>query len=751
MNNNDSNTAAAAPGAGSGRTLRECAVLAQEGDEYEFVKCAGGVRLTKYLGSEKEVTVPETWKGQPVVGLKGTFYNSKTVSVVRVSRTVNSVGLFTFTPRSDVYIPSTVRYIEDNAFGALCTVHCAEGSAVHVFIKNRTRSVTAVIDGGMETGETADGPAGEDGDSGITYDIPDFEYKTGPDGGITLVKYTGSGGNVVIPGSFGGHPVTALFSTFVQNAALTSVEIPYGVEEIGAQAFGSCRNLISVSIPGSVRKIGFGAFYRCRNLESVDIPDGVKEIGQDAFYDCRSLKGLRIPGSVESIGVRAFYGCSGIRSLTLPESLKSMGVRAFNYCTELESVYIPAGTADIGELTFIKCGRLQSIDVSPENETFSSAGGVLFDKEQKTLIAFPAGREGEYAVPGFVTSLGEGAFAGCALSSVILPDSVAEISGWAFFLCENLASIAIPASITGIGSQAFMCCRGLESVVIPESVASIGDEAFSGTGLLSFRIPDGVTVIDNRTFKDCTSLACVEIHDGVTSVGRQAFENCASLARVIIPDSVASIGSAAFKGCTGLISVGISRGITEINGSTFEGCCSLGSVEIPDGVTCIGRHAFNKCAGIESVRIPAGVSRIDMGAFAYCRSLLNIEVSPENEHFCSVDGVLFDKEKKKLCLFPAGRDYVYRVPDGTKVIGLCAFTGCDGLFSVVIPDSVESMENYAVCCCDGLAFVIVPASVTSFAQYGLFVKCPGLTVICPKGSPAWEFCEQQNIPHEEGE
>ncbi len=78
-----------------------------------------------------------------------------------------------------------------------------------------------------------------------------------------------------------------------------------------------------------------------------------------------------------------------------------------------------------------------------------------------------------------VTTIGADAFYGTALTSVIIPDSVTSIGGYAFFDCFGLTSVTIPDSVASIGDSAFYNCSSLTSVTIPNSVTSIGQYVFA--------------------------------------------------------------------------------------------------------------------------------------------------------------------------------------------------------------------------------------------------------------------------------
>jgi len=106
-----------------------------------------------------------------------------------------------------------------------------------------------------------------------------------------------------------------------------------------------------------------------------------------------------------------------------------------------------------------------------------------------------------------VVGIGQNAFQSFSYNSVItsvsIPNSVTSIGNGAFFGCASLASVSIPNRVTSIGQNAFSSCTSLASVSIPYSVTSIGNGAFS----------------------DCTSLASVSIPNSGTSIGSGAFTN----------------------------------------------------------------------------------------------------------------------------------------------------------------------------------------------------------------------------------
>ena len=316
----------------------------------------------------------------------------------------------------------------------------------------------------------------------------------------------------------------------------------------------------STIIPNSVTSIGRLAFARC-TLTSITIPNSVTSIGYEAFRGCGALSSVTIPDSVTSIGNGAFAGCNKLTSVTIPDSVTSIGNEAFRGCNKLTSVTIGNSANNIIGADLGASQSLTSINVDVNNPNYCSIDGVLFDKNQTTLIRYSRGKQGAYIIPDSVTSIGERAFYDCdALTSITIPNSVTSIGDYAFSCCRALTSVTIPNSVTSIGDGAFRWCRALTSVTIPNSVTSIGDYAFY----------------------DCDALTSVTIPNSVTIIRDHAFCNCDALTSVTIPNSVRSIGDCAFYLCDALTSVTIEN---------EEGKVAIGVSAFPDKakITYVGK------------------------------------------------------------------------------------------------------------------------------------------------------------------
>ncbi|MCL2168384.1 MAG: leucine-rich repeat domain-containing protein, partial [Lentimicrobiaceae bacterium] len=348
-----------------------------------------------------------------------------------------------------------------------------------------------------------------------------------------------------------------------------------------------------------------------------------------------------------------------------------------------------------------------------------------------------------------------------SITTVVIGNGVTTIGRYAFFSCTALASVVLPNSVTTIGSVAFYGCTALESVVLPNSVTTIENSAFSNcTALESITVESGnpnYSSTDGVLFnKDKTVIVCYPagkkessylIPNGVTTIGDHAFSTCRALESITIPNSVTTIGDHAFSTCRALESITIPNSVTTIGDYAFSDCQALESITIPNSVTTIGDAAFYVCSSLTSITIPNGVTTIGDGAFCACTVLLSIEVETENVNYCSVDGVLFNKEKTILIAFPAGKANGYIIPNDVTTIGNWAFGYCFFHTSITIPNSVTTIGKCAFVYCTALESITnlnpVPVKIESdvfnyVAQSACTLKVPTSAVSAYQKAEVWK-------------
>jgi len=169
----------------------------------------------------------------------------------------------------------------------------------------------------------------------------------------------------------------------------------------------------------------------------------------------------------------------------------------------------------------------------------------------------------------------------------------------------------------------------------------------------------------------------------------------------------------------------------------------LMSVTLPNSITKILHHTFDECTSLTSVEIPDSVTEIDQNPFLGCANLKYIQVGSNNGAYCSVEGVLFSKNKKQLIAYPNAKADEYKVPDGVTKIGVAAFSECTGLKSVAIPESVTDICADAFWGCQALLSVTISKNVKEIVS-SAFSKCGSLKSIqVDVNNPA--YCDIEGV------
>lgn len=285
-----------------------------------------------------------------------------------------------------------------------------------------------------------------------------LKYEPNEDGqsySVSGVSESFKEAELVIPSEYKGKPVTGIGDTaFAKCTDLKSVVIPDGIKSIGNYAFNECVGLVSVTIPDSVTDIGSGAFNNCMGLISVKLGSGLTSIGNKAFCYCIGLTMLEIPAGVTSIGTEAFTGCNGLYIVNNKSSLN-----------------LTIGSEDNGKVAFFA-----KVILNADGSVTGNGDGYVYvlekneflfrlDEESNkySLIAYTGGNE-TVTLPGSIKGSSYEIYELRGVRNVIIPDGVTSLGYGAFYGCASMVSLTIPSSVTIIGKSALAGCTQLTSI-----------------------------------------------------------------------------------------------------------------------------------------------------------------------------------------------------------------------------------------------------------------------------------------------
>ncbi len=184
-------------------------------------------------------------------------------------------------------------------------------------------------------------------------------------------------------------------------------------------------------------------------------------------------------------------------------AVAAYAVNADEYVHEL---IIGKTVQHIEETSFFNLKKLQKITVDPENRWYRDIDGVLFTKDGRKLLLYPARYDAQGGDPAVY----------------VVPDGVERVATFAFLKNKALRDLTLPSSLREIGDMTFFGCGNLGGYAYNAET-----DTLSGTG---FVLPDGLEKIGSDAFSKCSSLAPVlYLPASVKEIGHHAFFNCTGL------------------------------------------------------------------------------------------------------------------------------------------------------------------------------------------------------------------------------
>ena len=343
---------------------------------------------------------------------------------------------------------------------------------------------------------------------------------------------------------------------------LTSVRMPYTLEEIGRNAFKDCTGLTTLVFGQSLRRINISAFEGCSALASIDASaTSLEQIADSAFLNCPALASFNPGKNLRQIGVSAFTGCSKLTSFDFAgTALEYIGAHAFDG-VKLTEIKIGKDLKVIGDYTFNNNNRLTSLSI-PQDGNLVEIGAHAFAKNPRLR------------------------------SDIILPDSLERLGAMAFNGANQVKNVEFPANRNlVVGDSAFFQCQRIETAISRGSIVakSLGAYAFSG----------------------CDKLA--KAHMKFDEIGEYAFNDNRTLTDLNLEGN-GRLHPYALNGCTALTAAKLNMGIISTN--VAAGCSALDSLDLSGNVRIIEKETFKDMSTITKVEFGLNLEKIGSSAFA---------------------------------------------------------------------------------------------------------------------------------------
>ncbi len=422
--------------------------------------------------------------------------------------------------------------------------------------------------------------------------------------------------------SIGSGLTTLKMYVFAYNASLLEITIPNNIQIIEGCAFNACGlTKLTFEENSNLWMIGANAFVM-NKIEKLDVPASVVSIMDNAFAGNPLAEvNFASDSALHTIGGGAFSYCSPLWTIELPSRLVSIGEMAFAHAG-LESATVPASVSELGNGVFAGCMALTAIKIEDGNTVYHDIDGVVYTIDNTVLHSYPSGKSCDYMVESAVTVIAPYAFGFSEVWNVTLPESLTQISEYAFYACNSMGAIQIPDNVKQIGRYAFAEDWNLRYINFnaTSKLPRISYGAFAYTGLYEFTVPANVSTMAQGAFEGCRELHTFIFAENskLESISAYMFDGCTNLQNInfMQGSALTSIQAHGLEGMTRLQSIDLTNTkLTNIDNFAFRFCESLQSLTLPDTIKNVGRYAFYACESLSELSLPESIEHIGSYAF----------------------------------------------------------------------------------------------------------------------------------------
>lgn len=407
-----------------------------------------------------------------------------------------------------------------------------------------------------------------------------------------------------------------------------------------------------------------------QNLESICFAssiDGVEVKKVQISPSSNYLKSISFEEGIEDVDINV-YGCQNLKFFVLPDSCKTLNDNVYyglnpDVLTEFRNgLYLGTKSNPYFYLAQMIDPNIKEFEIHSDCKFAPS----LYSAFRLEKIIFAGNMNSYKKLPHYISYCNR------------------DMAGVVEIVCSDGMFLSNDTFLEITTSN------GETTKIKPKYYSSIGGIGHVG-GIISIKVSDGFTIIDNGMFQGCRDLQSIELPNSINSIGSEAFDGCSGLTSIAIPKNVTFIGERAFSSCSSLTEVHISDlaawfNITfDINNSVF-----IGESANP---LYYAHHLYLNGTELTEIEIPAVITKINDYALYGASSITSITI-----------------------------------PNSVTSIGAYAFSGCSGLTSIIIPESVTSIGESAFSDCSGLTTITIPCSVASIGE-NTFHNCMCLDVI----------------------
>lgn len=464
-----------------------------------------------------------------------------------------------------------------------------------------------------------------------TEDKLNAETFTADCNGVTVTFHKTSSSTVEV-----GNGSDAAIPTTIGELIIPETAHGYLVTGIAANAFNGCAQLLSVSLPYSITKIGSAAFDGCTsltNLQMMSMPwSVVPECANNAFSETQYTN-CKLEVREEHVTACQNDDVWGLfTSIQKPEY--ALGETFKETIDGVEQVF---RVTDTSKKTVEIAGYVSKLE-NPQ---------AILTKADSVTVRIPE------EVRGFtVTKIADNAFSwNVEMEYLVIPETVTEIGGGAFYCCWGLRSLHIPASVVYINKditqRGIIKCPNVQSV---STAANLGYEIsdddnivalsfgtfWNMASLESVSVAEGNpnyssqtgTIIENSTKTLLVGCKGAVIPNGTKYIGPNAFSH-QDIGSIVVPEGVVRIDDYAFYNAH-LKEIVLPNSLKEIGANGLAYNLYLKAIDLSGGVESLGHNAIGSSITWRTITIPANVKMIDEYAFSNNKNLRYVVAEYQN-------------------------------------------------------------------------------------------------------------------------